>query len=136
VTSISDMDRTRGHDGDEAPSELVLRHAFGDWFSVERADYRRIQWASIEGTAAEMLALADALEAFVVRGERETFTGENGRCRIVFESDRFGLSSPRNSMGDPSWFPIEAGAALALSIREETAKERPAAPEFGEDDGS
>lgn len=69
---------------------LALRQHGDDDFSVEGEALERIQWASLEGDAEEMLQLADAIE------QRAPMSAK----RIALRWDDTGpmLMSPRNSM--------------------------------------
>ncbi len=82
-----------------------------DWYTVERAQHESRQWlqpmgqngfqfmysgrisdACVEGTAEEMVALAQAIKA----RHWATF----GRCAVRVEGERAYFSSPRNSTRD------------------------------------
>lgn len=70
-----------------------------DWYVIERAEHDGKHWCSsrfsdadVEGTGAEMLAIADAIE----RREYEAFK----RCAVTFEGGNAHFWSPRNSHRD------------------------------------
>ena len=85
------------------------------WYAILRDErLGQVGGASVEGTAEEMRALADALEA------RRDYSAD--RCRVLVpDSDRFRLSSPRNTI-TPTEIPMRHAAGLIASIRAETAK--------------
>lgn len=87
--------------------KITKSDALDDWYVVERADVEAKQWseptaygsrlmvstrlsdADCEGTAAHMLALADAIAA------RERWSAK--RCGVFWASDGAKFYSPRNS---------------------------------------
>jgi hypothetical protein len=94
-------------------TRLVLRNCdwMDDWYVIERAEHDGRSWmepmgdncfayqcssrisdADVEGSGAEMLAIATAIES---RGN-ERFK----RCAVSFESDGVHFCSPRNSQRD------------------------------------
>lgn len=80
------------------------------WCSVHR-----LQWASIEGTHAEMLSLAEALST----PGRDYRGGESYRCAAYWREDgRVDVFSPRNSIS-ATQLTREDAAKLAGEIREE-----------------
>jgi hypothetical protein len=112
----------------EVRGALTLRHCedFGDWYIIERAKHdgrvwlepteygaslrssARISDADVEGTAADMLAIADAIEA---RGEYSA-----KRCSVDAVGADVLFCSPRNSTVDAR-VPRVVAAALAQEIR-------------------
>lgn len=93
-----------------APIVLVSCYDDGSWYAIERADGTRLQWASIEGDAEEMLAIADAIE----RRGSVAFK----RCAVhVDVVGRVLMHSPRNSV-DQTVITLADADALARSIRE------------------
>ena len=101
-------------------------NAIGDWYTIEKAEHDgkmgmvpteygfaitysgRISDADVEGTAAEMLSIADAIER---RGE-----ASHGRCEVRIDGQRAFFCSPRNSERDGEVSLAEADA-LAAEIR-------------------
>jgi hypothetical protein len=97
-----------------------------DWYLIERAEHdgttelrrvgygfalwtsARISDADVEGTGAEMLALADAIDA----GEDESFS----RCSVEFADGGVLFDSPRNSQ-QPARVSVASAKALAAKIR-------------------
>lgn len=83
-----------------------------DWYVIEDARGCRISDADVEGTLAEMVTIAEAIES---RGRVS-----HKRCAIWRDDDRFGLMSPRNSQREA--FITEAAAdGLAKQIRARVA---------------
>jgi len=99
----------------------------GDWFVIERAEHDGRQWlertgpvrmalrcssrfsdADVEGTAAEMLAIAEAIEK---RGDAYF-----RRCSVRVEGERVFFASPRNSTTEGECSLAEADD-LAREIR-------------------
>lgn len=98
----------------------------GDWWTIDRAEHDGRHWmerteygmalmcssrlgnADIEGTAAEMLAIAAAIE----RGESESFR----RCAAKHTADGYLMSSPRNSL-EPTLITHDEAKELAADIR-------------------
>ncbi len=91
--------------------KLVLKHCnwMGDWYTIEKAEHEgieelrstgpnsmslyssaRVSDACVEGTAAEMLDIATAIE----RREQESYK----RCAVDARTNRVGLWSPHNSL--------------------------------------
>jgi hypothetical protein len=106
---------------------LTLRHCevLGDWYVIELAEHDGKQWlertgqnisalrcssrlsdADIEGTAEQMLSIAEAIEA---RG-----SAHHRRCAVSVYGDRVTLCSPRNSQRDGVCTLAEADALAAL----------------------
>lgn len=97
-----------------------------DWFVIDRRDHDHTRWyerteygvavmcssrisdADIEGTGAEMLAIADAITA----RSSESFR----RCECIHVDGGFELSSPRNS-SFAVFVPYTVADMLALDIR-------------------
>ena len=104
--------------------ELTIRKSEGmdDWYVIERAEHDGRIWiadgalqcasrfsdADVEGTAAEMLAIADGIE-------RRTETSFK-RCAVSFQTDGVHFDSPRNSQRD-GVCSLEEADALAAKIR-------------------
>lgn len=83
-----------------------------DWYVIEDATGRRISDADVEGTLAEMVTIAEAIES---RGKVS-----HKRCSVWRSGDRFGLMSPRNSQLEA--FITEAAAdGLAKQVRARVA---------------
>lgn len=88
---------------------LTLRDAMDDWYVIEREHGGRICGADIEGTAEEMLAIADAIEC------GESFASK--RCAVSRPVDgAVEMHSPRNSI-KPARVTLTAAKALAVEIR-------------------
>jgi hypothetical protein len=97
-----------------------------DWYAIERAEHdgrtwlepcddghtlmhaSRISDADVEGNAADMHALAEAIEA------RGAFSAR--RCAVRVEGERARLWSPRNSTR-AALVPLAAADAVAAQIR-------------------
>jgi hypothetical protein len=98
-----------------------------DWYLIEWAEHAQQHWlertgpnvlalrwtgrisdADVEGTAAEMLAIAEAIE----RGESVYFK----RCAVSVDGNRYTLSSPRNSQ-DPGIISRAQASQLVAEIR-------------------
>lgn len=73
---------------------LTLRKSefLDDWYVIERRSGGDISDACVEGTAAEMLAIAATITARGYFGAR--------RCAVEFSDGAFLFWSPRNSQGD------------------------------------
>ncbi len=123
-----------------APSPPSLRcivvpaKSLTDWWLIERAEHDGREWieetawggsyrrsarlgsADIEGTSAEMLALAEAIE----KGESAYFK----RCAAERMAHGYLLSSPRNSDA-PTLVSFEHARALAADIRAKIGGEPP-----------
>lgn len=111
---------------------LVKSDSLGDWYTIEKAEHENRHWmasvdiggypcmslmysgrisdACVEGTAAEMLAIAEAIE----RREEESFK----RCAVDARTDRVEFWSPRNSQRH-GIVSREAADELAAQIRRE-----------------
>lgn len=119
---------------------LVKSESMDDWFVIERAEHEHRGWmedvddgdfhyaayrwsgrisdADVEGTAAEMLAIADAIE----RGESVHFR----RCAALVRPDGgYQLNSPRNSQRYGN-ITAEEAKRLVISIREVAGAAKPA----------
>jgi len=72
---------------------LTLRKSehLGDWYVIERRNGGDVSDACVEGTAAEMLAIAATIAARGYFGAR--------RCAVEFSDGAFTFWSPRNSTG-------------------------------------
>lgn len=108
--------------------KLTLRHCvdMGDWYVIERAEHDGRTWwepteygkrfmtsarfsdADVEGSAEEMLAIADAIE----RRESVRFK----RCAVVATRERVEFESPRNSTR-PGFCSLAEADELAREIR-------------------
>jgi hypothetical protein len=84
---------------------IVLADSDSDWVAIHR-----LNGASIEGTRAEMLALAEAL------GSRRDYAAK--RCAVRWDYDGALVSSPRNSIS-PTVLHGGDVTALAQAIRAE-----------------
>lgn len=116
---------------------LVKSEGMGDWYCIEWAEHEhaiglrpinidgyhtlglwtsaRVADADVEGTAAEMRGIADAIE----RGESAQFY----RCAAIYDGDGcYLLSSPRNSL-TPARISAEQACGLAASIRSVLAED-------------
>lgn len=110
---------------------LIKNDGMEDWFLIEKAKHdgrtwlapfegggmmlmssARISDADIEGTAEEMLGIANAI---VARGEYSA-----KRCSVSIDGDRALFDSPRNSMRAGVVTLAEADA-LAIEIKEAIA---------------
>lgn len=109
-----------------------------DWYTIERAHHARkfgmqpdpelgcmmvtysgrISDADVEGTAEEMLSIAEAIEQ---RG-----SCSHGRCAVSVEGDLVSFRSPRNSRRD-GVVRLEDADALAAEIRAKLAPTPPGA---------
>lgn len=111
----------------DAELTVTKSESLDDWWLIERKDHdgrvrfeptdygatlrasSRITNADIEGTAAEMLAIADAIESGASAGFR--------RCSAGRRSDgAYELQSPRNSTY-AAVIPLESAQRLAQVIR-------------------
>lgn len=125
--------------------KLTIRNCddLGDWYVIERAEHDGRSWigtrdlpgygpiqslhcssrfsdADVEGTAAEMLAIADAIE-------RRAYVSFR-RCAVYADREPVRFRSPRNSIDDGECTYAEA-AELAALIRKTITK--PEATETG-----
>lgn len=111
-----------------ATGALVIRKSewLDDWYLIERAEHDGREWmekveggmalrkssrisdADVEGSAAEMLAIADAID------KRTAFYAK--RCAVNAEEDQVRFWSPRNSTR-PGKSSRDAADALARLIR-------------------
>lgn len=98
--------------------ELTIDEGFmDDWYVLHERPWRRINGADIEGTAAEWMAIAVAIEL----GKDAGFK----RCAVFRLPDgNYGVSSPRNSINHSVITPNEA-KALAVEIRRVLATTEP-----------
>lgn len=101
-----------------------------DWWTIERVEHDGREWMApipgslgsmqfmrsarpsdscIEGYAAEMIAIADAIQ----KGESASFK----RCAAELVGDHYELYSPRNTQGDHAILTMEEAHELALDIR-------------------
>lgn len=96
---------------------LTLRDgSMDDWYVIEREHGGRICGADIEGTAEEMLAIADAIEC------GESFAAK--RCAVSRPIDgAVEMMSPRNSI-KPARVTLADAKALAAEIRRVLAGRR------------
>jgi len=110
------------HDG-----PLTLRSAMDGWWAIEKRDHEnrkqmrqgdgyvylwcsaRISDADVEGDAAEMLSVADAIQ------ERGSFHAK--RCSVAVDGERVYFASPRNSQA-AAVVPLAHADALAAEIRQ------------------
>lgn len=115
---------------------LVKSDSLGDWYVIERAEHEHRGWmeavddgeyshlayrwsgrisdADVEGTAAEMTAIAEAIES----GQSVSFR----RCAASAQEDgSYHLESPRNSQR-AGIISADHARRLALSIREVLAR--------------
>lgn len=107
---------------------LVKSDGMDDWFLIEKAEHDGRAWlapfegggamlmcssrfsdADVEGTAEEMLGIADAIT------ERGAYSAR--RCSVSIDGDRASFDSPRNSMSAGVVTLAEADA-LAVEIKE------------------
>jgi hypothetical protein len=109
--------------------ELTIRKSewMSDWYIIERAEHDGREWledmgdnvlayrcssrmsdADVEGPAAEMLAIAGAIE--------ERSKARFKRCAVRVEGDRVFFHSPRNSREDGECS-LEEADRLAAKIR-------------------
>jgi hypothetical protein len=114
-SDLSTCGKSPSRDALPLDEPLICWHTGGGWYVILCGDrLRQIGGASVEGTAEEMRALADAL------ADRRDYSA--GRCRVVVpDGHAFVLSSPRNTI-TPTEIPMRYAAGLVASIREETAK--------------
>ena len=108
--------------------KLIVVKLFDDWYVIERAEHDGRVWleptdsggaalrsssrfsdADVEGTAAEMLAIAHAIDA----GTSARFK----RCAVMVHGSHVELWSPRNSTAR-GVVSLEDGTELAREIRE------------------
>ena len=111
-----------------------------DWYVIERAEHDGRMWvrqdapnvsslmssarfsdADVEGTAAEMVALADAIE-------KRALGLDARRCAVDARKDRVEFWSPRNS-STSGYCTIEEATALAREIRDLLANGNPGSEE-------
>lgn len=114
------------------PLTLRKSDAFDDWYLIERRDHDGRRWeeptpwgvalrksarisdACVEGSAAEMLAIAAAIET------RGRYFAD--RCAVWFDDDRAFFESPRNSQ-EPGVATLADADDLAREIRAALATE-------------
>lgn len=97
---------------------VVCVKAWDDWYTLERESGRRLAWASVEGSAAEMRALATAILA------GEGYAAK--RCAVELVSGARGggggwsVWSPRNHASDtyPRITPAEARGLAEQILRD------------------
>ncbi len=87
------------------------------WYSIESCGPNRLTSASVEGTAEEMLAIAEAIEI----GGSVSFR----RCAALETKDGYELYSPLNSMGTNGLVSTEEALELAADIREKLKDWKP-----------
>lgn len=106
-----------------ADFELTCERFSSDHFTIEGVALERIQWASIEGSGEDMLALATAIE------RRERMSSK--RCALGWHESGDGLLwSPRNSMS-ASRVDAKRLVELVPKIRQKVA-EPPEAEDLGD----
>lgn len=110
----------------------------GDWFTIERAEHENKRWfedvpgmtnarafqhsgrisdADVEGTLAEMVALAEAIETKGSKGFK--------RCAVDARQEPVKFWSPRNTMERMGEVSYEDALDLARQIREPAALPHP-----------
>lgn len=108
---------------------LTIRSGWSDdWFVVCDENWRSPQWADIEGSWTEMIAMANAIETGTSFGAK--------RCAAYARDDGgYDVSSPRNSMSATKLTRDQA-LTLARNIRgvlaEEVERDRDAIETTGE----
>jgi hypothetical protein len=117
----------------ETAGKLTLRKSawIDDWYVIERVEHDGREWiesreedgvtygslmkssrisdACVEGTAVEMLGIAEAIEA------RGSYSAKRCMVRVV-DGDKAMFMSPRNSRV-PGFVPLAVADALAAQIR-------------------
>lgn len=94
--------------------KLVARESWlDDWYVIEYDDGGDISDASVEGTKAEIIAIAQA----VLKNDAEYFK----RCSVFPTNKGFKFSSPRNSQGSGDEIPKAVAIAWANATLEQFA---------------